>query len=364
MMMKKIIGLTLAAVLTFSLAACGGKDFAGNYEYNLEDHVKLGEYKGLEYQDSTVDVTEQEVQGEIDNRLAAAKGTEGFSTELKEEAVAEGDVLSIDFLGKVDGVAFEGGEGEDYSLTIGSGQFIPGFEEGLIGWKVGDKKDLNVTFPADYGSPELAGKEAVFTVTINSGTRPVMPEYGLDFVTATSEFKSLEEYEAAVKEELLQKKTDEALALKQNTLWNQVMENAEILGYPEGEVDARKQENIEYYTNYATQYNMDLNSFVTAYFGMDEAAFADYLDMYAQTIVEQEMVMYAIAKAEGISLSDKEYKDLLVLTLKEQGFSGEDAFESQSGMSFEEYAGKENLQKTFLLEKVINFIVENAAEKA
>jgi len=363
-MMKKIIGLTLAAVLTFSLAACGGKDFAGNYEYKLEDHVKLGEYKGLEYQDSAMDVTEQEVQGEIENRLAAAKGTEGFSTELKEEAVAEGDVLSIDFLGKVDGVAFEGGEGKDYSLTIGSGQFIPGFEEGLIGWKVGDKKDLNVTFPADYGSPELAGKEAVFTVTINSGTRPVMPEYGLDFVTATTEFKSLEEYEAAVKEELLQKKTDEALALKQNTLWNQVMENAEILGYPEGEVDARKQENIEYYTNYATQYNMDLNSFVTAYFGMDEAAFSDYLDMYAQTIVEQEMVMYAIAKAEGISLSDKEYKDLLILTLKEQGFSGEDAFKSQSGMSFEEYAGKENLQKTFLLEKVINFIVENAAPKA
>lgn len=364
MMIKRIIGLTLAAVLTLSLAACGGKDFAGNYEYKLEDHVKLGEYKGLEYQDSAIEVTDQEVEAEINARLAAAKGTEGFSTELKEELVEEGDVLSIDFLGKLDGVAFEGGEGEDYSLTIGSGQFIPGFEEGLLGWKVGDKKDLDLTFPADYGSPELAGKDVVFTVTINSGTRPVTPEYGLDFVTATSEFKSLEEYEAAVKEELIQKKNDEALAMKQNTLWNQVMENAEIISYPEGEVEARKQENIDYYTNYATQYGMDLNSFVTAYFGMDEAAFADYLDMYAQTIVEQEMVMYAIADAEGVTLSEKEYKDLLVLTLKEQGFSGEDAFESQSGMSFEEYAGKENLQKTFLLEKVINYIVENAVTKA
>ena len=364
MMIKKIIGLTLAALLTFSLAACGGKDFAGNYKYKLEDYVKLGEYKGLEYQDSAIAVTDQEIQAEIDNRLAAAKGTEGFNTELKDETVENGDVLSIDFLGKVDGVAFEGGAGEDYSLTIGSGQFIPGYEEGLIVWTIVDKKDLNLAVPADDGSPELAGKDAVFTVTINSGTRPVTPEYGLDFVTATSEFKSLEEYEAAVKEELLQKKTDEALALKQNTLWNQVMENAEILGYPEGEADARKQENIDYYTNYAKQYGMDLNAFVTAYFGMDEASFSEYLDMYAQTIVEQEMVMYAIAKAEGISLSDKEYKDLLVLTLKEQGFSGEDAFKSQSGMSFEEYAGKENLQKTFLLEKVINFIVENAVEKA
>lgn len=350
----------MVLTLVAGLAACGGKEFTGNYEYNLEDYVTLGEYKGLTYTAPDAEVSDEEVQNEIAVRVLAAKGTEGFSKELKTEKIENGDIVNIDFEGKMNGTAFEGGTAEGFDLTIGSGQFIPGFEEGLIGKTIGETVDVNVTFPADYGSAELAGKAVVFTVKLNSGTRPVAPEYNLDFVTATTEFKTIEEFEASVKQDLITLKEDNALAAMQNTLWNQVVEASEISGYPEGEVEARKQENIDYYTTYAEQSGMDLAGFVQAYFGMNEEDFQEYLDVYAKTIVDQEMVMYAVAKAENIGISDKEYKDLVALTLKEQGFESDEAFKASSGKTFEEYAGKENLQKSFLLEKVIKFIVDEA----
>ena len=359
-MIKKILSITLILTLIVGMAACGGKEYSGDYSYTLEDFITLGDYKGLEYQANDVNVTEEEIQAEINNRVAAAKGTEGFSQTLTTELIEAGDIANIDYEGKVDGVAFDGGTAQGTDLTIGSGQFIPGFEEGILGKTVGDTIEVDVTFPDPYASAELAGKEAVFTVKINSATRPIMPEYNLEFVTATTEYKTIEEFEAAVKKDLMTLKEDNELANMQNTLWDQVVGNAEISGYPEGEVDARKQENLTYYTNYASQAGMDLNSFVQAYFGMDEASFQDYLTQYSETIVDQELVMYAVAKAEKIGISDKEYKDLIALTLKEQGFESDEAFKTAAGVSFEEYAGKANLQKSFLLEKVIKFIVEEA----
>jgi len=359
-MLKKLGSLALVLVMVLGMAACSGKDFAGNYTYTLEDYVKLGDYKGLAYQATPVTVTEEDLQAEIQNRLMAAKDSADNKETLTAGSVENGDIANIDYEGKLEGVAFEGGTAEAFDLTIGSGQFIPGFEEGLIGSEVGDTVDVPVTFPADYGTATLAGKDVMFTVKVNSITRGTMPVYDLNFVKATSAFTTLEEYEAGVKQDLLMQKEDAALSAMQNTLWNQVMETAEIIGYPEGEVEARKQENIDFYTDYAEKSGIDINQFIESYFGMSEADFQEYMDGYAKTIVEQEMVMYSIAKAENISISDKEYKDLVTLAIKEQGFESDKAFEAQSGLDFETYAGKENLQKTFLLEKVIKFIVDEA----
>lgn len=357
---KKVLSIALVLSMTAGMVACGGKDFVGNYSYNLDDFVTLGDYKGLEYKETAVGVTEEEVQMEISNRIAALKGTGQYSEESKTGKVEIGDIANIDFEGKLAGVPFEGGTSKAFDLNVGAGQFIPGFEEGLIGVETGKTVDINVIFPEDYGSIELAGKPVVFTVKVNSITHPITPEYDLDFVKANSKYTSIEEYEAGIKQELLQKKEDSALTEKQNTLWNQVMENAKIEGYPDGEIAARKQENMDYYKKYAEQSGMDLNKFVESYFGMSEADFQEYLDSYSKNIVEQEMVMYAIAKAENISVSEKEYKDLVLLALKEQGFESEKAFKTEKGEDFETFAGKENLQKTFLLEKVIKFIVDES----
>ena len=359
---KKVLSIALVLALTVGMVACGGKDFVGNYSYKLDDFVTLGDYKGLEYKATAtaVSVSEEEIQLEISNRLAAAKGTGQYSEKSKTGKIENGDIANIDFEGKLDGVAFEGGTSKAYDLNVGAGQFIPGFEEGLIGVETGKTVDINVTFPEDYASTELAGKPVVFTVKVNSISRPVTPEYNLDFVKANSKFTTIEEYEAGIKQELLQKKEDGALTEKQNTLWNKVMENAKIKGYPDGEIAARKQENMDYYTKYAEQSGMELNKFVESYFGMAEADFQEYLDAYSKNIVEQEMVMYAIAKAESISIPDKEYKKLVLLALKEQGYESEKAFKAEKGEDFETFAGKENLQKTFLLEKVIKFIVDES----
>lgn len=359
---KKVLSIALVLALIAGMAACGGTAFTGNFTYNLDDFVTLGDYKGLEYKVTEKNVSEEEVQLEISNRLAAAKGTGQYSEVSETGKIENGDTANIDFEGKLDGVAFEGGTSKAFDLSIGSGQFIPGFEEGLIGVESGKTVDINVTFPEDYGSAELAGKPVVFTVKVNSISRPVTPEYNLDFVKANSKFTTIEEYEAGIKQELLKIKEDGALTEKQNTLWNQVMENATIKGYPDGEIEARITENKEYYTKYAEQSGMDLNQFVESYFGMAEADFQEYLEAYSENIVEQEMVMYAIAKAESISISDKEYKDLVLLSLKEQGFESEKAFKEEKGEDFETFAGKENLQKTFLLEKVIKFIVDESKE--
>lgn len=359
-MIKRILTMTLVLALTLGMAACGGKNYMGTYEYNLDDYVVLGEYKGLEYKSEKITVTDEEIQAEIKARLEAAKGKEGFKLEMKDEAVEIGDTLNIDFEGKLNGVSFEGGTSTNFDLEIGSGQFIPGFEEGLVGKKIGETVDLNVTFPEGYGSAELAGKPVVFTVKINGGNRPIAPEYNLDFVTGTTEYKTIEEFEASVKQELESIKEENALTAMQNTLWGMVVEGSEIKGYPEGEVDVKKKDNMDYYTSYAQQSGMDLTSFVQAYFGMNEEEFQEYMDSYSKAVIDQEMVMYAVAKEENIGISEKEYGDLILLTLKEQGFESDEAFKTASGASFEDYAGKENLQKTFLLEKIIKFIVDEA----
>lgn len=359
-MRKKILSVVMVLAVVAGMTACGGKEFTGNYTYNLDDFVTLGDYKGLEYTPTKVTVSEEEIQTEINNRLTAAKGNAENSVPSTTGIIESGDTVNIDFEGKLDGVAFEGGTSKGYDLSIGSGQFIPGFEDGLIGVASGSTVDVNVTFPEDYGSTTLAGKAVVFTVKVNSISRPVMPEYNLDFVKANSKFTSIEEYEASLKADLIQQKEDGALTETQNVLWNQVMENAKVKGYPDGLLDERKQENIDFYTKYAEQSGVKLTEFVQSYFGMGEADFDAYLDSYAKNVVDQEMVMYAIAKAEKIGITDKEYKELVTLAIKEQGFESAEAFKTQNGEDFETYAGKENLQKTFLLEKVIKFIVDEA----
>ncbi len=358
--MKKAVAFMLTALMVFGLTACGGGDYSGDYSYALEDYVTLGEYKGLEYQEPDLTVTDEDLQEEIALRLDDARGSDAYSLTLTDQPLEVGDVLTVDFLGKIDGVAFDGGEATDAALTIGAGGYIPGFEEGLIGWKVGDTGDLEVVFPADYRQTDLAGKTAVFTITVKSGIRPLTPEYNLDFVTATTDYTTLEEYESVIREELMTLRAQEAATAKENALWNQVMEGAQFSGYPEEELAARKQENLEYYTAMAQQYELELNEFVSEYFGMDEASFSEYMDTYARTIVEQELVMYAIAKAEGISVSRAEYKERLLEILQEQGYESEADFKAANGKSFEEVAGKVNLQKTFLLEEVIQFIADHA----
>lgn len=355
----KYIALLMVCGLTLSLAACGNDDYVQPYSnYDLSEYVTLGEYKGLEVTQNKIEVTDEEVQAEIKSRLAEA----AQDVEKTEGTAASGDKVRIVYEGKMDGKVFEGGStsAEGTTITLGQSGYIDGFDDGVIGMKPGESKTLELQFPEDYRNNDLAGKDVEFDVTLEAIVISEIPEYNLEFVTANSDAKTLEEYEESVKADLIGLKETTADEEMKNTLWSQVMDNSEILKYPEAEIKQTKEVNEAYYESYATQSGMETEEFISMYTGMDAEAYADYQQQYAEAIVAQEMVMYTIAKAENLTITDDEYDELLKEFMTAQGIDDEKAFEEQYGMSFEEYAGKDNIMKSFMLEKVIDFLVDNA----
>ncbi|MFV0516460.1 MAG: trigger factor [Aminipila sp.] len=356
----KAMALIMVSCLALSLSACGAKDdYKIPYSnYDLSEYVTLGDYKGLEVKETKISVTDEEVQAEIQNRLDAASK----QVEKKEGTAAEGDKVKIVYVGKLNGKAFEGGStGEDGTvITLGSSGYIDGFDKGVVGMKVGEKKDLNLKFPADYQSEELKGKDVIFEVTLKAIMVTETPKYDLAFVKENSDEKSIEDYEESVKEDIKERKEALAENEQRNALWGTIMDSSKIIKYPETELEACKKTNQEYYESYAKQYGLELKDFISQYMGMDEKAYQDYLKEYSEAIVSQEMVMYSIAKTENISVSKSDYKEKLKEFMTEQGITDSSEFEKQYGMSFEEYAGKDNLMKSFLLEEVLEFVEDNA----
>ena len=188
-----------------------GKPFIFTAEVALKPEVKLGKYKGVKVEKADTAVTDEEVDAEINKE----RENNARSIEVTNRPVKDGDATIIDFEGFVDGVAFEGGKGENYPLTIGSGAFIPGFEAQLVGAEIGKEVEVNVTFPEDYQAEELKGKAAVFKCTVNEIKEKELPELDDEFASEVSEFETLEEYKADVRAKLSEKKEKEAKDAKE-----------------------------------------------------------------------------------------------------------------------------------------------------
>lgn len=358
----KLVSLALIACLGTSLVGCGGDEFENPYEgLNLAEYVTVGDYIDLEVTKQKVKVTDDEVQAEIMTRLQAASK----QVEVKEGTAKLTDSVRIAYVGKLNGEAFQGGSTGDEGtiITLGNSGHIDGFDDGVIGMKVGEEKDLDLTFPENYGNAELAGQAVVFEVKLLAIVKTETPEYDVEFVKANSNAKTIEDYEALVKKELEEKKELTAENNVKDQLWALIMEGSKVEKYPEDILEKSKKESEDYYLSYAKQYGMELNEFLETYMGMDEKAYKEYQQEYAEAMVAQEMVMYSIAQAENITLSKSEYDTELKAFMEEQGIDDAAAFEEMYGMSFEEYAGKDNLTKSFLLEKVLDFVIENAKVK-
>ena len=179
-----------------------GKPFIFTAEVAVKPEVTLGEYKGVEVEKSDVEVTEEDINKEVDKE----RENNSRTIDVDDRAVENGDIIKLDFDGSVDGVPFEGGKAENYTLTIGSGSFIPGFEDQLIGTKIGEEKDVTVTFPEDYHEKSLAGKEAVFKCKVNAISVKELPEADDEFASEVSEFETLAEYKEDIKKKLTEKK--------------------------------------------------------------------------------------------------------------------------------------------------------------
>ncbi len=351
-MKKKLLVLitVLCVLLTMGLTGCGASN---PYEgLDFEEYVKLAEYKGLEKADIKVSVSDEEVQTQINANLNETAET----VEKTEGKVKDGDTANIDYEGKKDGVAFEGGTAEGYDLVIGSGSFIDGFEEGLIGKEIGKTYDLELTFPEDYGSEELAGQDVVFTVKINSVKTEKTPEYTVEWVKANSEVDTKKDYEKLVKDQLAEDKKETEKNNIMAKLWNQVVSDSEVIQYPQELVDGYIAEIEAQYEAMAEANGVTVKD-LWSQAGIDSQETYDAQnEQAAQTYVKEQLVMYAIADAEGLSYADEEAEELRA-AIDGAGFDDE-TFRQQYGQDIESY-----IDAALTFSKVSEFIYDNAVVK-
>ena len=342
--MKKIFSLLLAAILIMMfMVGCGTKNRI-MYTKNLENQIELGKYKGVE-----IDTSSDDYKTEYDSVIKSDIENNNLYVKKETGEVQDGDTVNIDYVGKKDGVAFDGGTAEGYDLEIGSGSFIEGFEEGLIGKKIGDTVDLNLTFPKDYDSEELAGKAVVFTVTINyvTTTDPLTPaEYYKDLG-----YKSLEEYKESVKKSAVE------VYLMENA-----QEKAEVKDYPKVERNRfYKDYKASAESNISSNYNMSFADYLKNV-GQTETEFKNKaLEEQIDPMLEQLMLVYAIADAEDIVIVKKAV-DKQVDKMVEQ-YNREDITADYINDYYAKNYGDYYLEYITAYENVIEFLYENATIK-
>lgn len=280
-----------------------GKPFIFEAEVTLKPEIKLGKYKGVKVEAMDTTVTDEDVQAELDKvkeqnaRLVAAD----------DKAVEDGDQTTIDFEGFVDGVAFEGGKGEDYPLTIGSHSFIDNFEEQLIGKKVGEEVEVNVTFPEDYQAEELAGKPAMFKVTVKEIKVKEYPEVDDDFAQDVSEFDTLDEYKADIRKNLEEKKAQEAEADKESKVIEAIVNDSEM-DIPEKMIETQCQQMVEEFAQNIAMQGISFEQYLQ-FTGGSVDQLTEQVKPQAEARIQSSLVLEAIVAAENIEATDEEYDE-------------------------------------------------------
>ena len=263
---------------------------------NVEKYITIGQYKELALENTVTEITDEDVDIEIVERL------QDYAEEVTEGSVEEGDIATISYVGTVDGVEFEGGSDENYDLTIGSGTFIEGFEEGIIGMKNGETKDLDLTFADDYFEDSLAGKEAVFKVTLQKFRRA--PELTDEWAASNTDYDTVDKYKEAVRNEMKESAAQTAKSTLRSTAWTTVMSESEV--NPQEDIDravSEYQQAIESY--YAEPEGLSLEDYVTSQ-GISMEDFNAQCEQYAQSVVMQNLIIQGIMDAEGLSLESRE----------------------------------------------------------
>lgn len=283
-----------------------GKPFIFTAEVAVKPEVALGEYKGLKVDKVSVEVTDEEVDAEIEKERERNART----VDVTDRAVQDKDQITLDFEGFVDGTAFEGGKGEDYPLTIGSGAFIPGFEDQLIGAEIGKETEVKVTFPEEYQAKELAGKEAVFKCTVKTIKVKELPELDDEFASDVSEEgETMEEYKAEVRGKLKERKEREAKEKKENQVVEQAVANAEI-DLPEPMVDLQARQMADDFARRIMQQGMTLEQYFQ-FTGLSEEKMMEELKPQAEKRIRTRLVLEAIVAAENIEVSDERLEEEL-----------------------------------------------------
>lgn len=315
---------------------------------DVDKYVTIGDYKGLNLDRTVEEVTDDLVDSQITQSLKSNASEVGDAN----AQIQKGDIANINYVGKKDGEAFDGGTADNYDLEIGSGSFIDGFEDGLIGAKKGDTLDLNLTFPDEYPSDELAGQDVVFTVTVNSIKRP--GELTDEWVKANTDFSKAQEYRASVKAQLEDSAKQAAETNLRNTAWTAVTDSSEVKEYPQEDLDRAAQVYKDQVEVYAQQANMTLEQLLESQ-GMDEDTFEEQATQFAEYKVKQNLIVQSILDKEGMSLEDEACDsiiDKLVSNYSASGITSKEELISQFG--------ERSVYETVGIYYVTDLIMDNA----
>lgn len=372
-MKVKILALALAGCLLIPATGCqritiggdssseaassqaSGWDEAPKYDFDLAPYVTLGEYKGVSYSYTEPSVTQEELEAQIRKNMKSAGVTE---TQEVDRAAQLGDTLNIAFTGYMDGEAFSGGSSDDYDLELGSGSFIDGFEEGLVGKKAGEEITLDLNFPDPYpNQPAYSGLPVQFRVTIHSVTETIYPALTDELASEMSDgaYETAKEYQNYVTTSLLADKTEDATAQMKEDIWDTILSNCTLLGYPDNAVSERIDYMTQRYQSYATQLGFTWEQYLQ-FNNMSEDDYAKLVEQYAQEDIYEEMVKHAIARAEGIEpLSDEAFDEAA------EDYANHYGYDSVSMLV--EYVGYQTLKQQIIFDKV-DALVEDSAVPA
>lgn len=309
---------------------------------DVEKCVTLGDYKGVTVEKTIQSVTDEDVQNEIDNALA------NYPVEV-DQAAKEGDTVNIDYVGKIDGEEFNGGSDQGADLKLGSGKFIDGFEDGLIGARKGETRTLNLTFPEDY-TQDLAGKAVEFTVTVNAVKEPLSEPTDQWVADNIEGYDNIADYKAGIRSE--QEENNEQTADNQvrYAAWTQVIDNCTINEYPETLVEVGKklyEQQVETYAKYA---GMELDAYIESS-GLTQEEYQSNMEEYGKNVAAQALVCQAICDKEGFAIGDDDYQKALQDMLTEYGCTEDELIQTY---------GQDNVEQSIMLNRVSNLILENA----
>lgn len=328
------------------------KDFIFVVKVCVKPEAKVSEYKGLEIKKVSTRTTKKEVDEELES--VREKNARIVTVEDKKRELKNGDISVIDFEGFVDGVAFDGGKGENFELTIGSGQFIPGFEDQMVGMKLGEERDVNVKFPEQYHVADLAGKDATFKVKLNEIKEKILPELDDEFAKDVSEFDTLEDYKKDLQKVVKERKEKQAKATKEQEALDKFVENVEVT-IPDGMVDEEVEKMVEEMNANLSYQGLNIDTYLQ-YIGISLEDYKKEMRESAVKRIKLNLGLEYVAKEEKIEVTEEDV-DAKIKELSAQYGAGdeESLLKNENARNY--------MRQQLAQEKTMNVIIENVVEK-
>ncbi|MCI9201743.1 MAG: trigger factor [Lachnospiraceae bacterium] len=328
-----------------------GKPFIFTAEVALKPEVRIGKYKGVKVDKIDVEVTEEEVAAELEKE----RGNNARNIAVEDRPVKDGDMTMLDFEGFVDGVAFEGGKGENYPLTIGSGAFIPGFEEQLVGAEIGKEVEVNVTFPENYQAEELKGKAAVFKCTVKEIKEKELPELDDEFASEVSEFDTLAEYKEDIKKNLAEKKEKDAKNQKEDAVIDAIINDSDM-EIPDAMIEAQQKQMVDDFAQRIQMQGIKMEQYFQLT-GTNYDVLLEQVKPQAEKRIKSRLVLEAVVAKENIEASEEEYGKETERMAEVYQMEVEKVREMLGEKE------KKEIMQDLAIQKAVEFVVENAVEK-